>query len=162
MRFITIGCLVIGLVISLNLWKNDSLYLPKPDPWPTVEGKVLESSLKLVSEDAEAGTSIFNPIVKYQFEHRGQMHTESTVFLYNKKFASRSSAMQIINRFQPERKIEVYINPKLNDSRRSVLIWEIPDQLNGLAGIAGLCFAIVIGALVYSFIWYLFERRFNR
>ena len=162
MRFITIGCFVISLVISLHLWKNDSWYLPKPDPWPTVEGKVLESSLKLLSEDAETGTSTFNPIVKYQFEHRGQMLTETTVFLYNKKFTSRSRAMEIINRFQPESKIKVYVNPKLNDAQRSALLWEVPDQLHGLAGIAGLCFAIVIGSIIYSFIWYLFERRSKR
>ncbi len=162
MRFITIGCLVIALIVSLYLWKNDAWYLPKPHPWPTVDGKVLESSLKLLSENAEDGTSTFNPMVKYQFEHRGQMHTETNVFLYDKNFTSRSSAVEIINRFQPEGKIEVYVNPKLNDSQRSALVWEVPDQLNGLAGIAGLCFAIGIGGLLYSLIWYLIERRLKR
>ena len=158
MRFITIGCFVISLVICLHLWKNDSWYLPKPQTWPTVDGKVLESSLKLLSEDAETGSSTFSPIVKYQFEHRGQTRTESNVFLYNKIFASRSRAMEIINRFQPEGKIKVYVNPKLNDSKFSVLVWEVPEQLHGLAGIAGLCLAIGVGSLLYSSLWYLFER----
>ncbi|GEM_PF-1240150 len=162
MRFITIGCFVIGLIISIHLWKNDSLYLPKPVPWPTVDGKVLESSLKLLSEDAETGTSTFKPIVKYQFELRGQMLTADTVFLFDKKFDSRSDAMQVVEQFQPEQKIKVFVNPKLNDSIRSVLVWEVPEQLNGLAGIAGLLFAIGVGSLIYNLIWFLCERRFAR
>lgn len=150
MRFVATGFIIVGLVILGYLSKNNAYYLEKPERWPVVRGQVVESRLITTSENAATGESTFKPIVKYKFTYRGNVFNEGRVVPMEKPYKSRKEAKEIVERFQPNQEIDVFVNPKPMTSPRSVLIWELPDTLNPLVGIAGVL--IISGILGFIFI----------
>lgn len=150
MRFVSAGFIIVGVVILAYLSKNDSFYLAKKEQWPTFKGRILESRLTTASENAETGESTFKPFVKYTFTYRGKVFNESQLTPTGKPYASRKKAKQIVERFQPNTEVDVFVNPDPKTSPKSVLIWELPDTLNPMVGIAGVL--LISGVLGFMFI----------
>lgn len=161
MRFVAIGFIVIGLVLLLYLEKNDSYYLPDKEPWPTVKGTVLASKLVQKTEDEETGESTFKPVVKYQFEIKGEKFIEKKIFPLDPGPVSRSEAKLVIDRFQPTTEVNVYYNPDPTSSPRSVLIWELPRMLHPMTSVAILCLALGGLTAIYVLICLFLDRHKN-
>lgn len=145
MKYAAIVFITVGIVMLAYVWKTDSFYMPKLEPWPTLKGRVLETKLITTSENEETGQSTFKPVVKYEFKYSDRIFRENRIFPKEQEFDSRKKAQQFLEQFPQNKEIDVYFNTDLGKSPRSVLIWELPDTPHPLVGIAVAC--IVLGMI---------------
>jgi hypothetical protein len=87
----------------------------KQKKWPAGNGRVLASRLEEKREEvrADEGTSTlvgFAPLVEYEYIHKGERYTASTLSSAEKQYA-RAQAQKVIDRYPIGSTVKVYVNP---------------------------------------------------
>ena len=108
--------------------------------WPSTEGIVLEKSL--AGKQVEKGT-LYKPEIKYQYSVNNKSYNGNkiafSIFIFGKDWATT-----IINKYNPNDKIQIFYNP--NDPQTSCIkpgpeIWASAYTLVSLGGIFYILFS---------------------
>jgi Protein of unknown function (DUF3592) len=119
--------------------------------WPTVEGKVVRSTVKVKESEDEVSYLTYIPLIEYRYSSKGEVKTSSKIGLADRNAGSQTKADAIAKRYAVGRSVCVYCSP--HDSTIAVLEpgvrWSMFGTLIGglFFGIAGALMLWIFGGL---------------
>ncbi|MCJ7736308.1 MAG: DUF3592 domain-containing protein [Anaerolineae bacterium] len=108
------GAFLLGLalIIWISVTKRRGYGTPN---WPTVAGHVLSSTAVELKRETSAGmVSTFTPIIRYEYEVEGLLHTSARLnFLSDehRTFKERHAAGQVVAKYPIGASVDVFCNP---------------------------------------------------
>ncbi len=119
--------------------------------WPTVEGKVVKSTLEMTDSGGDYPVDLFSPNIEYKYSVAGVSNTSRRVALADINPGSRAKAETIIKQYRPGMTVRVYVSPQ--DPDVTILMpglrWPLAGKLLfGLVMLgAGVAMLVVLGGL---------------
>ncbi len=127
MRSAAIWMLITAFLIFAYIWGENQFYMPKPEEWPKVDGKILSSTIKtLQSEQAKT----FQLQLNYEYKDGDKILQGTRIRPSEITYKSLEQAQRAIKHFPQNKNIKVYVNPVKKSQPGSVLVWDFPDILS--------------------------------
>ena len=112
--------------------------------WNICAGEILESRIEERKHHQGLSPSrYYKPIIKYKFNHKGQIYTGSRFTSLNFTIGSKEEAQETINKYSPGAIMQVYFDPA-NPTKN---ILTLPDDKAAYVSIFIGCFILFITIL---------------
>lgn len=146
MRSAATWMLITAFLILAYIWGNNKLYMPTPEPWDTVEGKI--TSNRIEADKSDAGT--YQVRITYEYTEEDQTRSGNRVRPDEPVFATRENAELAAKEFPVGKTVKVYVNPIEGSEPPSVLVWEFPKVISPVIFIILVLVATGMTLLVYA------------
>ncbi len=101
---------LLGGLISLGKGGYDAYQALRSYTWPTVEGKIVSSTITSVKHPGETPT--YYPDIRYAYRVEGKEYTGDRIFFGEYGTGSSSSAQAVIDKYKVGTSVTVYYDPR--------------------------------------------------
>ena len=131
-----------GALLLAYIWFEGMIYLDQPQPWPTADGKIIQSKITAPKPDGSNG---FQLDVKYSYTNKDKILENTRIRPVDIEYGTKEQAAKALEQFPVGQEVQVYVNPDPKTFPQSVLVWEFPRSLSPGTFIALLI--TIIGAI---------------
>ncbi len=127
MRSFSLLIFASGALLLAYIWYEGMIYLDKPQPWPTTDGKIIHSKLIKPTTD---GAKHYQLDIKYSYKNKDTSLENNRIRPVEIEYDTKQQATEALKQFPVGKEVQVYVNPDPQTIPQTVLVWEFPDSLS--------------------------------
>lgn len=127
MRSAAFWMMVTAMLILAFIWQEHKIYMPQPEPWPTVSGTIVSNTINTV--ETESGSQ-FKVDVVYRYKNGDKEVQGTRIEPARTSYPSLKQAQRVAKAFPVGKETKVYVNPVDKSDPPSVLIWQFPKVVS--------------------------------